>query len=518
MSVRLDRWTLRMIRTVAIVASVALSALVTAQSQPRDSSGKTPDFSGVRSMIREQMTATNTPSMAVAVTRGNEILWEEGFGFIDHPGGTPTTPNTLYYCASVTKAFTATALMILQERKQLDLDRPANDYLAKARLTSPYWNPDEATVRRIAMQTAGLATYDRGYVQGLNQERVPLEEIIRRYGIIFWRPGDHFDYSNLGYGILGEIVANVSKRSFGDFLKEEIFRPLGMEHSTLGIDPGQPTAPRYNGSLKAASPPTESTVPGASSVYSSAHELALYSMFQLQTPRRGQRNILSPTGLGRLIDPTVDAGGGNRHSLAWWVSDRNGYHTLFAQGGTSDSQAWLLLVPAEKIAVVVIGNSGSTPAPMVIDEILSTLLPLYKENKEDRARYVAAHPTPAVAPAKPGPPPVEATGTWIGKLRTYSSDIPLTLNVTSAGDIDATLGQSPALKLTNPRFRDNRIAGKMVADLGVRDTDGAPYELHFELYRYEDRLIGGATTYALPGRDGPRLSFWVELTRSAGKE
>jgi len=57
----------------------------------------------------------------------------------------------------------------------------------------------------------------------------------------------------------------------------------------------------------------------------------------------------------------------------------------------------------------------------------------------------------------------------------------------------------------------------MVADLGIRDTDGVPYELHFELYRYEDRLIGGATSHALPGRDGPRLSFWVELTRRTEK-
>jgi ABC-type antimicrobial peptide transport system permease subunit len=58
---------------------------------------------------------TVTPSIAVAVARGNEILWEEGFGWIDHPGGTAATPHTLYYVASVTKTITATALMILHE-------------------------------------------------------------------------------------------------------------------------------------------------------------------------------------------------------------------------------------------------------------------------------------------------------------------------------------------------------------------------------------------------------------------
>jgi CubicO group peptidase (beta-lactamase class C family) len=504
-----------MIRIWVIVASLTLPSFLGAQSQPSGGLGKTPDFSSIRSMIREQMAATDTPSMAVAVTRGNEILWEEGFGFIDHPGGTATTPNTLFYCASVTKTITATALMILAERKQLDLDHPANEYLTQAKLTSPYWNVNEATVRRIATHTAGLATYNRSYVQGQNQERVPFAEIIRRYGIIFWRPGDHFDYSNLGYGILGEMVANVSRRSFADFLKEEVFRPLGMVHSSLGIDPKQPTAPRYNSYLKAVSPPIESTMPGASSVYSSAHELALFGMFHLQTRRPGQRDILSATGIGRLVDPTVDAGRGDRHSLGWLVKDdQNGYHTLLAQGGTSDSQAWLLLVPAEKIAVVVIGNAGNTPASKVIDEILSTLLPLYKANREDRARYAASHPAPAATPPKPGPP-AEAIGTWTGKVRTYISDIPLTLNITSGGDIEATLGQNPTLKMTNPGFRDIRLVGKMVADLGVSDTDGGAYDLQFNLYRYQDRLIGGATTNALPGSVTQNLTYWVELTRRA---
>ena len=112
---------------------------------------------------------------------------------------------------------------------------------------------------------------------------------------------------------------------------------------------------------------------------------------------------------------------------------------------------------------------------------------------------------------------MEATGIWTGKLRTYKSDIPLTLSVTSAGDIDVALGQGQALKLSNPRFRDNRIAGKAVIDLGVPDTDWVPYEVHFELYRYENRLFGGATTYALPGHYGPRLSFSVVLIRSGAK-
>src|SRR5262245_21706100 len=110
---------------------IALWLASAAMAQPA-----TPDFSAVREYITARLVATSTPSMAVAVTRGPDVLWEEGFGWIDRPGGTAATPDTQYYVASVTKAITATAVMVLHERKQLDLDQPANRYLRGAKLRS----------------------------------------------------------------------------------------------------------------------------------------------------------------------------------------------------------------------------------------------------------------------------------------------------------------------------------------------------------------------------------------------
>jgi CubicO group peptidase (beta-lactamase class C family) len=80
-----------------------------------------------------------------------------------------------------------------------------NDYLGSGRLSSPAWDPAAATVRRVATHTAGLATYDLGWSpdQGLCPS---VDEIIRRYGVLIWRPGEQFDDSNLGYGILGEVL------------------------------------------------------------------------------------------------------------------------------------------------------------------------------------------------------------------------------------------------------------------------------------------------------------------------
>ena len=149
---------------VALVACILLGSSATllfAQTQSKSVKLDKPDFSTVRKLIQEQMAARSIPAMSVAVVRRGEIIWEAGFGFADRESHTPATEHTMYYLASVSKTFTATAIMILNERKLIDLDRPINDYIRPARLSSPLWNPDEATVRRVGNHTAGLTTFGR---------------------------------------------------------------------------------------------------------------------------------------------------------------------------------------------------------------------------------------------------------------------------------------------------------------------------------------------------------------------
>src|SRR5207244_2678210 len=149
------------------------------------------------------------------VARKGEALWEEGFGWADRENRVPATPDTLYYTASVAKIFTGTALMALHERKKLDLDRPVNDYLVGAKLRSPAWDPALATVRRVEMHTAGLTSFNAA-------GPMSADEMIGRYGILFWPPGEHFDYSNLGPIINEEVIARVSGQSYAEFMRSQV--------------------------------------------------------------------------------------------------------------------------------------------------------------------------------------------------------------------------------------------------------------------------------------------------------
>jgi CubicO group peptidase (beta-lactamase class C family) len=405
--------------------------------------------------------------------------------------------------------------MILSEHKRLDLDRPINDYIKPARLRSPLWNPNEATVRRVANHTAGLTTFARNCFADQPNCHVSADETIQRYGVLFWKPGDHFDYSNLGYGILGEAVARTSGQEYAYFLRNEIFKPLGMKHASLGIRPDlkRYAATRYS-SVNGRRPPAQSATPGASGIYCSAHDLALFGLFHLKAHLTKQKAILSDSSIDTMQNSTVNADENGRYGLGWWVTeDLRGFRSLRGQGGTDDSWAALQIIPSEGIAVVILANTGDNFPAKLTDEILSAMLPSYRQNG------AIANSGPAVQPPPATPAPF-LPGNWVGRIQTYKGDLPLTFSIAESGDVQAQLGSAPATLLKNARFGSRFgkqfLDGRLLAgDLGTReDTGPDAYDLDFELYRHDQKLYGSVTTRTHSGsRFSARLSYWVELEK-----
>jgi CubicO group peptidase (beta-lactamase class C family) len=483
---------------------------------PNGAGGKGFDFSKVRKQIQDLMVANSLASVSVAVARGDEILWEEGFGWADREHRRPATAHTMYGLASVSKPITATAVMVLRERKQLDLDRPVNDYLGPARVSSPAWDPARATVRRVATHTAGLSTFDLGFEADRPGSRLPAEEVIRRYGVLVWPPGDHFDYSNLGYGILGEVIARVSGKSFGDFLRDEVFWPLGMTRASLGVGPelGPYVAARYRSGIGGVSgrspPPGEAAAPGASAVYCSAHDLARFGMFHVKAHVPNQKAILSDASIDAMQNSTVDNGGG-RYGLGWWVDeDCYGYRGVVGMGGSDDAAAFLQLIPSEGIVVVVLVNTGTPHARSVVHEILSVVLPGYREKRE-KERQEKANRNERLPQPDPNPPPGLFVGDWTGLVKTHRGNVPLTFSITATGEVRAKLGTQLGTLLTDARFDKGKLTGRMTGDLGTEEGNGP---ISFELPVRGDDLNGVAT---IQGRTG-RLSYWVELKKPGGRE
>jgi CubicO group peptidase (beta-lactamase class C family) len=154
-----------------------------------------PDFSAIRAQLRAHVGRNDVPGLAIAVSRGGEVLWEEGFGWADRERHVRAKPTTPFYIASVTKSVTATAVLHLAERGRLQLDDPVNKYLGTAKVHSPVWSSSDATIRRVMSQTSGLTTFSRWCINAADPH-CGIDSEIERYGVLVWPPGEVFDYSN----------------------------------------------------------------------------------------------------------------------------------------------------------------------------------------------------------------------------------------------------------------------------------------------------------------------------------
>ena len=471
-----------------------------------------PDFTAVRTFIQKKIVEQGIPSIAVAVAQDGRILWEDAFGLADREKRVPATAHTAYYVASITKSITSTAVMVLSEHEQLRLDAPVNNYLGAAKVHSPMWDTNSATVRRVSTHTAGLTTYARKCAVGSDSCLVSTDKAIERYGILFWPPGDHFDYSNLGYGILDEVVAHASGKSYGSFLQDEVFRPLGMTNCALEMKPGleEVAAAQYDSTSHKQSPLQVSDTPGASSVRCSVHDLALFGMFMVKAHLPSQRPILSNQSIDMILNSTVDAGNGERYGIGWWVQpDLYGYHSVFAQGGTNDSFALLQMIPSEQIVVAVLANTGTTVPSKIAEEVLSALLPRFAEARR-KAAFVPKHePTKAHQMRRPD----GLVGKWVGSVSTWKGDVPLTLLIPESDNMQATVGSQAPASMTDVHTEPTHLYGVVRGDLGAPDAAQPPYDIQIEMYLKGNSLVGAATAVPRPDEDGPELPFWVVLKR-----
>lgn len=471
-----------------------------------------PDFLAIAPFIEQVLVETKSPSLAIAVSRHGKVIWEQGFGWPEPKLHIPANAHTLYGLASVTKAITATELMVLSHRRQIDLDKPVNHYLGAAKISSARWSVDAATVRRIATHTAGLTSFDAiCYDDELDCDR-SLEHMIARYGIAFWRPGERFDYSNLGYGVLSQLIAHATGRSYFEAVLRDVLAPLGMIE--CAVDRSAIVAPHYDSGSRA--PGQEALAQGASSLACSADALLRLGMFELKD-HRAVPPLLSDAEIDSIQERSVQADDGLRYDLGWWIDEHHhGYRLVYASGGTADSGALLYTFPTEDIAIVVIGNGGNPRQSDVADRVAALLLPSYAADLATGAMQAVSAEAAVSAALDSGF--AALVGTWNGTIQTWAGPRAAIFVIDRTGMVKARIADAP--------FRTERPARRLGQGfvlgahgiIGTPETERRrPYRIGFELYPDgADTLRGAATTWQDPGaRNGGVFPFAVQLRRQA---
>lgn len=480
-------------------------------------------FQVVREEIQKQLVERQVASLAVAVAKEGKILWEEGFGWADRERRVPATEHTPYSLASISKPITATALMVLVERGKVDLDQPANVYLGDAKLRSYVWDASGATVRRLSNHTAGLPLHYQFFYEDEGREPPSRDESIRRYGVLTAPPGERYQYANFGYGVLDYIIERTAGKSYEQFLREEVFLPLGMTRTSVGVLPelATETAMRY-GPHQNRLPFYDFDHPGASAVFSSAHDLVRFGMFHLKQGLPDQKAILSDESLDAMTRDPVDTGTGARYGIGWAIQeDAYGYRTYGHTGGMGGVRTVLTLVPSEKLVVVVLTNGENDLHRVIERRILEEMLEGYGDssrrsnngNEGGSAAQSSAHGSNSPSDLdSSNETPID--GVWRGVVKTWAGDRALELKVQPSGDIHVRLADQLWTLLNEPQRTATSLAGVFAGDIRTDDANHRPYHLHLNLVRRGEVMNGSLTAKSLPNsRTGNALSYWVEVKR-----
>lgn len=303
------------------------------------------------------------PGGAVLVAEGDRILFEQGFGLADAEDGVPNSVETNFRLASVTKQFTAMAVLILRDRGAVALDDPITDYFPEG---SAVWRT--ITVKHLLTHTSGLADYEDVMPETTS---IPLLDrdvlrLVRSIDTTYSSPGTHYRYSNTGYALLALIVERVSGLTFAEFLRREIFEPAGMRHSVAfenGISTVQRRAYGHSPDTTAAhgfhrmDQSMTSSVLGDGGIYSSVRDVLAWHRSLLS------ERLVSKATLDEAFTPHVTSDDGKvRYGYGWMIEEMNGRKALTHSGSTIGFRNFIIRIPEKDFLVVVLMNRADGAA------------------------------------------------------------------------------------------------------------------------------------------------------------
>jgi len=280
---------------VCLCGSCTASGARPLQSEFRADTGISPAMGQVidahRAAIAEKMRKNKIPGVAVALVDRDRILWAAGFGFTDTDKKKPVTPETIFSIQSMSKTFTATAVLFAVQDGLLDLDAPIITYLPEFTVQSRFEEHPERkiTLRHLLSHTTGF-THEAPVGNNFDTPSPSFEEHVRSISQTWLKfpVGAKESYSNLGVDLAGYIVQRVSNRPLAQYLRQKVFDPLDMPNSSMDMDTIKANTNRAIGHTSGIRRlPVEVPMVAAGGVYANATELCRFVQFHLNRGRVG---------------------------------------------------------------------------------------------------------------------------------------------------------------------------------------------------------------------------------------
>ena len=308
-------------------------------------------------LISSSMESGKIIGVSAAIILNDSVIWKKGFGYADKDNEVPMTVNTVVNIASVTKTFTALAIMQLQEKGLLDINHPLNKYL-------PQFNPktrgedlDQLTIKSVITHSSGIQTdILKNSDIGSGKYTDVLGFINETY--LLYPPGMVESYSNSGYNILGHLIKEVSKQDYQEYIHNNILAPLGMNHSGFIMDSLNNRTRVYSGGESIREYGFRDIASGG--IYTNINDFAKYAQGLMDAYNRMDSPIIQTASIHEMF--TLQSNHvlieSNKKGLGWFMFQNDSVFALTHAGDAAWGHAELCLIPEKRAAAMILINAA----------------------------------------------------------------------------------------------------------------------------------------------------------------
>jgi len=373
---------------------------------------------------------TDSPGCAVGISQNGVVLYEHGYGMANLERNVPVTADTVLDLASISKAFTAMSVFLAAQQGKLSLDDEVQKYV-------PEWidRDDHITIRHLVSHTSGvrdaftlLGWVPGGYSTGDTNAAI-VNVLARQRGLNF-PPGAKFEYNNGGYNLLASILKRATGQSLGAFAAANIFKPLGMTHTSFAEDPTKLTAARASGYTRNSEgwhvvpgQPGPAIV-GNGGMYSTVGDLLIW-LENFDHPRVGTPEMFA----AMQKQPVLKDGTTSSYGMGIPTSEYRGLSAFEFSGGGPGVATKVMRFPKQRLAVAVLCNEDS----VVVGGMARVNPDVFTNGVADIYLADVLRPADVASPAPAAQAPVKLSDAELsekaGLYRNVDLDLPLLVSV-----------------------------------------------------------------------------------------
>ena len=357
-------------RLLIIVLSLILLSLSCSSLHPERPTFKKGDFPGavtaLDTIIRNNLKRHHSPGAAVALVQDGRVIFSKCYGYADKQKKVPITEDSYFMAGSLTKSFTALAVLKLVEQGKIDLHADIKKCIPNFSIRHLYDGEVPITVNHLLTHTSGLMIdYYVRSAGGTEHSNADLLSQLQNEYLCF-KPGAAFKYSNIGYRLLGMIIEKVTGQRFEDYLEKEVFKPLGLNNSLFEYtaDMASHMSKGHNGDTETSRVDNEDK--SASGLFSTLKDLTAFLKFLSSGAGQLPGGMNNDKIIGLIIknaDPTIDTFYDTKsiYSSGWYLNSYqfNGIHTVLSSSGNINGfSTAITYIPEERLGIVLLTNSS----------------------------------------------------------------------------------------------------------------------------------------------------------------